>query len=191
MAIGDAHQSYTSIDEAVAKPGPQSTMAIFNDSDRTSRIQTKKMVQLGKCRKHCRCCCHQVQRLRIARFGSLEISGFRFPHARNYCDDQSCEEPNPLSIKASICLPPWVAWRMLSLWFTSSPLQGPELLLRVPRMVSRESPIVKALEQGHLTCFKRLVAHGKGSPYDVDEHGNSFIKVVMELVYRKYHSTVC
>ena len=66
---------------------------------------------------------------------------------------------------------------MLSLWYTSSPLYGPELLVRAPFMIPDSSPVMRAVDEGDLQELKSLVAHGKESPYDVDESGMSFLTV--------------
>lgn len=181
--LGDNHQSYSGIDEAVAKAGSKSSLAIVHSSEKRSRIQPKSVAQMNECLRTCRCSCHQLLRFHVPRFGALELSGFRFPNSRNDCDVQSCKGPNPLLIRASICLPAWVARRVLSLWFTSSALHGPELLLRVPRVISRFDPVLQTLREGDLSGFKRLVAQGQGSPYDVAGYEISFAMVYNKFVF--------
>lgn len=165
------------IEAAVAKSDARSPMAVLDRNDKGLHLQSDRATQPKSCRSFCCCSCHQVQQGYVSGYGVFEISGFHFLNFGNSCDVVSCKGPIRLSIKVGICLPKWFARRMLSLWFTSTPLHGPELLLRVPRMVSNDSPIIKALEEGNFASFKMLVADGQGSPYDVDQDGNSFLTV--------------
>ncbi len=180
--LRDGCPLHSRTNEAVARPSSTSFTVTVNNLDKRSSIQPKSGVRPSRCRPSCGCSCHRVQSLRVPRVGNFMICGVRFPGSRTICDIKSCEEPSPLSIRANFCPPAWVARQMLFILFTSSPLRGPELLLRVPRMASKESPIVQALNQGDLSSFKRIVAQGKASPYDVDEHGLPFTLVCIMVV---------
>lgn len=66
---------------------------------------------------------------------------------------------------------------MISLWFTSSPLYGPELLLRVPRVLREDTPAHDAICSGDLDSVKRSISAGEYKPWDVDYTGQSLIIV--------------
>jgi len=189
--LRDGCLSHPKTNEAVTRPSSTRFTVTVNNLNKRPSIQSKSVVRSSKCRPSCGCSCHRVQSRRVPRFGNFMIRGVRFPGSRTVCDTESCEEPSPLSIRVDFCPPAWIARQMLSILFTSSPLRGPELLLRVPRMASKESPIVQALNQGDLSCFKMLVAQGKASPYDVDEHGLPFTLVCIRLPVRHNAPMIC
>lgn len=180
--LRDGCLSHPKTNEAVARPSSTRFTVTVKNLDKRPSIQSKSLVRSSKCRPSWGCSCHRVQSPRVPRLGNFMICGVRSPGSRTACDTESCEEPSPLSIRGNFCPPAWVARQMLFILFTSSPLRGPEMLLRVPRMASKESLVVQALNQGDLSCFKRLVAQGEASPYDVDEHGLPSTLVCIRVV---------
>ena len=48
---------------------------------------------------------------------------------------------------------------------------GPELVIRVPRIVSYEAALFQYIDDGDLCGIKRLFEHGLSSPFDMDPTG--------------------
>lgn len=67
---------------------------------------------------------------------------------------------------------------MISAWFTSTPLCGPELLLKIYRVVDfRRDPLFKAVTCGRLEDLQTLLATGTISPYITNQYGLSLLHV--------------
>ena len=142
------------------------------------------------CPSACTCSCHETWRIYTPRnltklFGHSMIEGAELPFFRPACSLRSCKRKRITFIKIKYILPTMVAARMISLWFTSSPLYGPELLLRVPRVLHKDTPAYRAICHGDLYTVKRSVFAGEYKPWDVNEEGQSLI-----LVCNRYISYV-
>ena len=155
-------------------------MALYESTDAGPRIKSgtelrmQSLRPINTYRQQCHCFCSRSRWMLVSGSGSLQFRGLHVPFWKSKCNMQYC---NSWFIRINYCLPIWVARRMISLWFSSSPLYGPELLLRVPRVISNSSLIIKSIDESNLEWFKLLVAQGEGSPYDVDESGSSFYTV--------------
>ena len=136
----------------------------------------------SSCPVTCTCNCHQTWEIdspRVLRrlFGYSKIEGAEVPFFKGACSLQSCKGKRATFVNISFFLPTMMAARMISLWFTSSPLYGPELLLRVPRVVRKNTPAFKAILWGGLDDVKRSISVGEMKPWDVDYTGQSLIAV--------------
>ena len=134
------------------------------------------------CPVACTCNCHKPWgiyspwRLRKL-FGYSMIEGAGLPFFKGACSLRSCKGKRATFVNINFFLPTTIAARMISLWFTSSPLYGPELLLRVPRVVRIDTPAYDAISYGDLDAVKRSISAGDFKPWDVDCSGKSLIVV--------------
>ena len=134
------------------------------------------------CPVACTCDCHKPWRIYTPRnlrklFGHSKIEGAELPFFKSACSLRSCKGKSATFITIKFFLPSMIAARMISLWFTSSPLYGPELLLRVPRVVRTDTPAYHAFRSGDLEIVKRSISAGEYKPWDVDYSGRSLIAV--------------
>ena len=134
------------------------------------------------CPPACTCNCHKFWRVyspwRLRKlFGYSKIEGAEIPFFKGACSLRSCKGKRAMFIKINFLLPSMMAARMISLWFTSSPLYGPELLLRIPRVLRPDTPAYLAIVQGDLDTVKRSVSAGDFKPWDLDHSGRSLILV--------------
>ena len=134
------------------------------------------------CSTACTCSCHETWRIYTPRnlrklFGCSTIEGAELPFFRTACSLRSCKGKRTTFVKIMFLLPTMIAARMISLWFMSSPLYGPELLLRVPRVLRDDTPSHDAICSGDLDAVKRSVFAGEYRPWDVDVTGQSLILV--------------
>ena len=91
---------------------------------------------------------------------------------------RSCKQGAGLAITITHFLPTWLSQRMISAWFTSTPLCGPELLLKIYRVVDfRKDPSVKAVTCGRLEDLQTLLATGTISPYIISQYDHSLLHV--------------
>ena len=70
-----------------------------------------------------------------------------------------------------------MASRMIQMWFTSSPPCGPELLLRVSRILMDDNSAIQALHNDDIEMLKVAITRGDCTPYDVDENGDTLLTV--------------
>ena len=71
---------------------------------------------------------------------------------------------------------------MISVWFTSSPIYGPECLLRIPRYVNAWDGSYRgfrAVMFGDLESLQRLLAEGTCTPNDFFADNDSLLLVRM------------
>lgn len=134
------------------------------------------------CPLACTCNCHELWRIyspwRLRKlFGYSKIEGAEIPFFKGACSLRSCKGKRATFININFFLPSMMAARMISLWFTSSPLYGPELLLRVPRVLRTDTPAHRAICSGKLDTVKRSVSAGDFKPWDVNDSGQSLILV--------------
>ena len=134
------------------------------------------------CPTACTCDCHKTWRIHTPRnlrklLGHSMIEGAELPFFRPACSLRSCKGKRTTFVNIMFFLPTMIAARMISLWFTSSPLYGPELLLKVPRVLRNNTPAHKAICFGNLDAVKRSVFAGEYRPWDVDVTGQSLILV--------------
>ena len=66
---------------------------------------------------------------------------------------------------------------MILIRYNTSALSGPELLFKVGRVVSWDNDGRRAIKLGDLDLFKRAMANGSCTPYDIDEKGKSLLEV--------------
>ena len=69
--------------------------------------------------------------------------------------------------------PKYIMSRYISVFMQYSALSGPELLLRVPRMVSWSHLLWIYATNGELLAIQKLFAEGKASPFDLNPQGSS------------------
>ena len=134
------------------------------------------------CDVYCECKCHARRRLGVSgtflKFfghGYVEVAGFGLLGPK--CDTKMCRADTTPYISVQYCLPQWLAYRMLFMWFTSSPPCGPELLLRVPRVLSDENLAIRAIYGNDVEKLKLAISRGDCTPYDVNEFGMSLLEV--------------
>ena len=97
-------------------------------SDHERKIRKDRT--LRTCQHGCRCNCHKPQQIRTPwnwrkriGIGSMRISG---GYSLQQCNIRGCKESAPSSLRPDYILPTWFMLRMVSIWYSSSPLHGPE-----------------------------------------------------------------
>ena len=159
-----------------------------------SRVGSTHELKLRKVRTHricqpsCRCNCHRTQRIstpltlrKCIGFGSMQISG---RYTLQQCNITDCKQSTSSNLKLDYILPRWFAGRMLSIWYNSAPLYGPELLLRVPVVL----PWPK-FESGDEDRDSQLINehfdHWLRTPSHIDEQGTTLFFCMFPLPGRK------
>ena len=136
---------------------------------------------LRTCQRYCRCNCHKTQQIwtpwtwqKCIGIASMRISG---RYSLQNCNIRGCKQSVSPSLRLDYMLPTWFMLRMVSIWYNSSQLHGPELLLRVPVVLPwPKSSMVHHGEQ----CLQLRIEHLDNwlrTPSHIDERGDTLIHV--------------
>ena len=155
-------------------------------ADRTNQRSTKRpgkaaatkwsSVLPSKLRnRECSCRCHLVRRWYTRK---QQFVGDASVAIEESCGANCCPSPQVLKIRINYALPRWLASRLISVYYSSTPKLGPLFSLRAVRICPVDAPIFQTLRarQGseHL---HRLMKDGISSPYDVDPDWNTPLHV--------------
>ena len=136
---------------------------------------------LRTCQRYCSCNCHKTHLIwtpwtwqKCIGIASMRISG---RYSLHKCNIRGCKQSASLSLRLNYILPTWFMLRMFSIWYNSSPLHGPELLLRVPVVL----PWPKLSRSHHGEAYLQLriehLDHWLRTPSHIDERGDTLIHV--------------
>ena len=134
------------------------------------------------CRLDCPCICH------IYTYASIPQSLKRFlgwgrietrsgSKSTSPCNDKACAGNFAQHVQIQYMMPTWLAMRMISMSFTSSPSHGPQLLFQFPRLLGKENRGLRAVKDGDLDLLKLAIGSGECRPFDIDEDGESLLEV--------------
>ena len=163
-----------------SRPGAPIVASPRMRSRREFHIQNLRVQ--SACPNACTCNCHRTWKIYSPRglrrlFGHSKIEGAGLPFFRRPCSLRSCKGKKATFIYINFFSPAMIAARMISLWFTSSPLCAPELLLRVSRVVRTDTAAYRAIRDGDLDAVKCCISAGDCKPWDIDDRGQSLIAV--------------
>ena len=162
-------------------------------SSTTFRVSTSFI--RSQCADNCVCICHQWHKRRgprfLEQFFSILFVGYTgLPCLTQTCDSKSCGTRSAPTLVITYLFPGWLLARAIFLSMRYTPLQGPELIIRVPRLVSHGARIFTELGRGNIDGTKDLLRRGLASPIDTSAlNGESALMVrrVIPLV----HSNDC
>ena len=125
--------------------------------------RTSRTIIKHRCKALCSCICHTRSAVNSPRILELMIGrlNIQYKGKRPVCSEMYCRRMPELSIS--------VAYHMPTMQYAAS--RGPELLLRMPRVVSFSHLLWSYLNDGDLLAIQKLYAEGKASPYDVNTRG--------------------
>jgi hypothetical protein len=137
---------------------------------------------LGKyCKPWCSCKCHNATTLETPKsvqcaFGSLTLTHKGLLGLMAACDQTQC--------RRKIAPRMTVTYRFARSWLqrkfvscTISTLAGPELSVKLPRMVDWTSPVWQHATAGNVSAVKALWQNGLASPWDVSPCGGNLLHV--------------
>ena len=123
----------------------------------------------------CSCHCHRRSRPTkrtpkiLERFiGTLFIGYLGIPYVNAPCDDSDCAQRSGSDIRLAYIFPAWVLARALILSLKLLPAYGPELNVRMPRIVSNSSRLFRCATDGDVDSMREILNQGLASPMDVD-----------------------
>ena len=145
------------------------------------KCKTRKDRTLRTCQRYCRCNCHKIQQTwtpwtwqKCIGIASMRISG---RYSLQKCNIRGCKQSAYTSLRLDYILPTWFMLRMVSIWYNSSPLHGPELLLRVPAVLPWPELPTRGDYKRHLQARNEHIDHWLHTPSHIDEQGNTLLYV--------------
>jgi hypothetical protein len=147
-----------------------------------------------RCEYWCSCSCHRVNFLRTPQtadlaLGSMFIGFSGFPVNRPRCSEISCRKQSSPTLKVTYHFPPWLLARMISFSLSMTYMSGPQVSLRMPRVVGTNARVFHFAVQGDLIGMKNLFRDGLASPHDVGAgNGRTPLHVSPRspIIYRVY-----
>ena len=166
------------------KDNDEPTDQLINPRSRVSPDHERKIRQVrtpGTCRRNCGCKCHKTQHIRTPStwrksigFGSIRISG---RYSLQKCNIGNCKQWASPSVRVDYILPTWFILRMVSIWYNSSPLHGPEFLLRVPVVLPWPQPSAFGEVDRYIGAREEHIDHWLHTPSHIDENGCTLLFV--------------
>ena len=135
------------------------------------------------CTAWCSCCCHAQSSIdsplrSLSSFiGARSISYSGLPGIARGCNEKLCRGKSSPSLRVSYDFPRAIAQRRLMFSCTFSMLAGPELRVRLPRVVDWTSPLWPLTITNNVTAVRTLFANGLASPWDVSPLGGNLLHV--------------
>ncbi|KAL8950089.1 MAG: hypothetical protein Q9222_003853 [Ikaeria aurantiellina] len=95
--------------------------------------------------------------------------------------EQSCRRTAVSAIKVTYHLPKFLMSRYIKFALEHNPLDGPNLSVRMPRVMEWQHELFRCANLGDLRGIQSLFSEGKASPYDVNPRGSN------ALIYAAAH----
>ena len=142
------------------------------------------------CSGWCSCRCHGLTYYQSPRsfdniLGTLLMGHSGVSFRKRPCNEQSCRMQSIPTFRLNFFFPQWMMSRVLQFVVQLSYMKGPELVLRVPRVVPDNAPALFYAVQGDIEGIKSLFSKGLASPYDVAlDSGRTALHVCNRVLYR-------
>ena len=166
--------------ESIVKPWGRS-----NETWTSESVRITATVICANRASNCPCHCHRRGRPTkrspkvLDRFiGTLFIGYLGIPYVNAPCDDSDCAQRSGSDIRLAYIFPAWLLARALVILLKLLPAYGPELNIRIPRVVSNSSRLFSCATSGDVDSMKEMLNRGLASPMDVDAlTGNTALMV--------------
>ena len=171
-------------------PDSDASLQIYNGprraSDPTSDQSNATDVGKQACADWCSCRCHTRSTVGspwVLRtfFGQLFVESVSNGLS---CNEFGCRRPNRSSLKLTYHLPQYLLNRYLDFTVHHHPLDGPNLSVKMPRVVEWHHKLFRYTNMGDVQAIQKLFSEGKASPYDVNPRGSN------ALIYAAAHGNV-
>lgn len=102
--------------------------------------------------------------------GQLFVSYSMIPRLSQKCNQHTCRARSQSSILLQYNFPTWIFARVLTIWATAKN-NGPEFLIRLPRLREQHDPIFSYIMQGKIDKVQLAFSKGEASILDVNSLG--------------------
>lgn len=149
----------------------QVTKSSFNSSKGGCSISVEmNQTRIRECGSSCSCHCHSKFSVKSPDYlnsflGSLFVGYSGLPRKSQSYTDVFCKRQSASHSRITYYFPKWfVVQRMLSMRTIVSPLNGPEITLRFPKIVGGDSILFYYAIMGDVQGIRSLFERGLGSP---------------------------
>ena len=149
-----------------------------NAPDSAHAVQVYSQKSIARCQDWCSCSCHQKNVLRLKEpnlIGSFSLAYGGLPWLTPNCDQKSCRSRSVPSVAVTFQFPPWMWKRYLSSSFTYTPVRGPDINFKLPRIVHWTNKLWGYGITGNVRGVQELYSSGMASPWDVNALGGSLL----------------
>ena len=149
--------------------GPASGEQSFKS---TQNVRISIRASQLRCTKSCACLCHCRKTYRSPPvldrfFGALSIGCTGIPKVTPPCDSTECAQRSSPTVLISFFFPSWFLARALIILGRSTPTNGPEMIIRLPRVVGDNALIFDRCAQNDIRAVRELLQQGLASTSDV------------------------
>ena len=147
-----------------------------------------KQAREDHCDVWCSCRCHAKSSLKTAVsanriIGSLSVASQGISTGKIQCNQHACRRrPHP-SLKVTYRPPPWLSNQYLAFSIRCRPSYGPEINVKLPRIVGWENPLWGHAINGNVVAIKDMFVKGLASPWDVNGLGGSPLHVGVARIF--------
>ena len=125
-----------------------------------------------KCLNFCTCVCHRRSTIKSAQFlsrlfGLLFLGYAGLPTLTPSCDIKECIQRTSPAAVVSYHFPPWLLARVVSITMKASYFEGPQVSLRVSRVIDGASNAFVFAQRGTTDAVKELFQKRIVSPFDI------------------------
>lgn len=141
-------------------------------------LQVFTQKSLARCKEWCSCSCHDRNAVKVkdrSTIGSFSLIYSGLPWFNPDCDQKSCRSRSVPSVSVTFQFPSWFWKRHLSTSLSCSSIQGPDISLRLPRVVDWYSNLWAYGVSGDIGGIQRLYSSRLASPWDVNPLGGSLL----------------
>lgn len=123
-----------------------------------------------KCQSACSCVCHRPSKLGTPAllesiFGTFHIGLTGALTSRTPCTERLCRRQHHRTARFVYRFPSWMLARAIS--FSYSTRSTMQIVLRAPRIISDDAPILRFAASRNLESIRKLMSSGLASPADV------------------------
>ena len=145
-----------------------------------------------RCTTECICVCHRRSNksstcIQNRFLGALFIRYTGFPYLSLPCDSKNCLQRAHPALVITYFFPAWFLVRALLFSMRYSSIRGPELIIRIPRIVSNSSIIFTMTSRGDVSGLKDVLQQGLASPFDVDDVNGETLLMVGNIFLEREH----
>ncbi|KAL9593681.1 MAG: hypothetical protein Q9219_007436 [cf. Caloplaca sp. 3 TL-2023] len=129
--------------------------------------------QTPRCVEWCSCRCHTQSISEFPWILKTLLGHLFIERVSNElpCNEHHCKRSAISSIKLTYHLPRYIMRRYLKFAMHHHPLDGPNISIRLPRVMDWPHELFKQATVGNVRAIQGLFAQGKASPYDVNPRG--------------------
>jgi len=145
----------------------------------------------SKCDTACSCICHRPSKvdspaLLESIFGTIHVGVTGALTSRTPCTERLCKRQKHRTAHFVYRFPTWMLARAITLSYSTR--SSMQIVLRAPRIISDDAPILRFAAVGDLASIRSLMSRGLGSPADV---GTSYGLTALHIAFAKKHIELC